>query len=169
MKCLRLLFYLIFLMKSALPSPPNIVILLADDLGYGDLGYTGHPTIASPALDRLARRGRPLTQFYSAASICSPSRAALLTGRYPVRSGVFPGNFGPQSIEGLLDSEVTIAKEFSSHGYRTSMVGKWHLGVGLDGEYLPTRKGFDSWLGIPYSHDMCPFRTPCNPETHCIG
>ena len=165
----RILFCISFLIESIRPSPPNIVVLLADDLGYGDLGFTGHPTISTPALDRLAKRGRPLTQFYSAASICSPSRAALLTGRYPVRSGVFPGNFGPENTGGLLETEVTLAEELSSRGYRTSMVGKWHLGVGLKGEYLPTNKGFDSWLGIPYSHDMCPFRTRCNPETYCLG
>ena len=164
-----LMMILIGSLGTTSSTKPNIVILLADDLGYGDLGYTGHPTISSPNIDRLSRRGKILTQFYSAASICSPSRAALLTGRYPVRSGIFPGNFGPQSIDGLPDDEMTIAKELSLNGYETAMVGKWHLGVGSDGRHLPVHKGFRSWLGIPFSHDMCPFRMPCNPDSFCIG
>ena len=134
----------------------------------GDLGYTGHPTVSTPNIDRLARRGARLSQFYSAASICSPSRAALLTGKYPVRTGVFPGNFGPDSSSGLQD--VTLAEELASRGYVTSMVGKWHLGAGVGGEHLPVRKGFHSWLGVPYSHDMCAFRSPCHPPSvSCIG
>ena len=85
-----------------------------------------------------------------------------------MRTGVFPGNFGPDSSSGLQD--VTLAEELASRGYVTSMVGKWHLGAGVGGEHLPVRKGFHSWLGIPYSHDMCSFRSPCHPpDVRCSG
>ncbi|MFB3825784.1 MAG: sulfatase [Bryobacteraceae bacterium] len=130
---------------------PNIVLIYADDLGFGDLGCYGHPTIRTPNLDRLAAEGSRFTQFYSAAPLCSPSRAALMTGRYPVRSGI---NFVlfPDSEGGLPDSEVTIPEILKKRGYATGMVGKWHLGH-LP-KYLPTRHGFDSYFGIPYSNDM---------------
>ncbi len=130
---------------------PNVVILLADDLGYGDLGCYGHPTIRTPNLDRMAGEGMKLTQFYSAASVCTPSRAALLTGRLPVRSGLTSVLF-PFSRSGLPSSEITIAESLKSQGYRTMCVGKWHLGH--EPEFLPTRHGFDRFLGVPYSHDM---------------
>mgnify|MGYP000241753471 CR=1 FL=1 len=130
---------------------PNVVLIYADDLGYGDLGCYGHPTIRTPNLDRLAAEGSRFTQFYSAAPLCSPSRAALLTGRYPVRSGI---NFVlfPDSEGGLPESEVTIAEILKQRGYATGIVGKWHLGH-LP-KYLPARHGFDSYFGIPYSNDM---------------
>jgi arylsulfatase A-like enzyme len=130
---------------------PNIVLIYADDLGYGDLGCYGNPTIRTPHLDRLAAEGMRFTQFYSAAPLCSPSRAALLSGRYPVRSGI---NFVlfPDSQGGLPESETTIAEMLRPRGYATQVVGKWHLGH-LP-QYLPTRHGFDSYFGIPYSNDM---------------
>lgn len=130
---------------------PNVVLIYADDLGFGDLGCYGHPTIRTPNLDRLAAEGSRFTQFYSAAPLCSPSRAALLTGRYPVRSGI---NFVlfPDSEGGLPESEVTIAGILKQRGYATAIVGKWHLGH-LP-KYLPARHGFDSYFGIPYSNDM---------------
>jgi arylsulfatase A-like enzyme len=130
---------------------PNVVLIYADDLGSGDLGCYGHPTIRTPNLDRMAAEGCRFTQFYSAAPLCSPSRAALLTGRYPVRSGI---NFVlfPDSEGGLPDSEVTIAEMLKQRGYATAIVGKWHLGH-LP-KYLPTRHGFDSYFGISYSNDM---------------
>lgn len=130
---------------------PNIVLIFADDLGSGDLSCYGHPTIKTPNLDRLAADGIRFTQFYSAAPLCSPSRAALMTGRYPVRSGM---NFVlfPDSKGGLPESEVTIAQVLKQQGYATQIVGKWHLGHLPP--YLPTRRGFDHYFGIPFSNDM---------------
>jgi arylsulfatase A len=130
---------------------PNVVILLADDLGYGDLGCYGHPTIRTPNLDRMAGEGMKLTQFYSAASVCTPSRVALLTGRLPVRSGLTSVLF-PFSRSGLPSSEITLAELLKSRGYSTMCAGKWHLGH--EPEFLPTRHGFDRFLGVPFSHDM---------------
>ena len=137
-----------------IPPRPNFVIVFCDDLGWGDLSCFGHPTIATPHLDRMAAEGTRMTQFYVAASVCTPSRAGLITGRYPARSGM-AGNrrvLFPDSIGGLQDSELTIAEAVKTVGYATGMVGKWHLGHHQ--EYLPTRHGFDSYYGIPYSNDM---------------
>lgn len=131
---------------------PNIVLIVADDLGYGDLSCYGHPSVDTPQLDRMAREGQRWTDFYAAASICSPSRAALLTGRYPVRTGTHGGVFFEWSANGLGPEEVTIAEVLKAEGYATAMVGKWHLGHRP--EYLPTRQGFDQYFGIPYSNDM---------------
>ena len=130
---------------------PNIILIYADDLGSGDLGCYGHPTIRTPNLDRMAAEGARFTQFYSAAPLCSPSRAALLTGRYPVRSGINLVLF-PDSSGGLPETETTIAETLRARGYATHITGKWHLGH-LP-QFLPTRHGFDSYFGIPYSHDM---------------
>ncbi len=131
---------------------PNVIVIFADDMGYGDLGCYGNPTIRTPNLDAMAMDGVRMTSFYAAASVCSPSRAALLTGRYPVRCGM-PGNTGPDSASHLPDSEITIADVLSADGYRTKAVGKWHLGHQRP-ELLPTGRGFDSWFGLPYSNDM---------------
>src|SRR5438034_1289557 len=112
-------------------SKPNIVVLLADDLGYGDLGCYGHPTIRTPNLDRLAAEGMRFTSFYVAAPVCTPSRAALLTGRLAVRSGMASDTrrvLFPDSAGGLPDSEVTLAAALKAKGYATGCVGKWHLG-----------------------------------------
>jgi arylsulfatase A len=140
-------------------SPPNVVIIYADDLGYGDLGCYGHPNIATPKIDRLAAEGIRFTSFYVAASVCSPSRAALLTGRYPIRNS--PYNFGPESKDGLPLEEVTLANVLKEKGYSTHAIGKWHLGH--QAEYLPTSRGFDTFYGLPYSNDMilpwCPWLT----------
>ena len=137
------------------PSLPNIVILFADDLGYGDLGSFGHPYIRTPELDELARLGQKWTDFYAAAPVCSPSRAALLTGRLPVRSGLYGDSirvYFPYEPGGLPDREVTIAEALKQRGYATGIFGKWHLG---DAPHAyPTRHGFDEWLGVPYSNDM---------------
>ena len=136
---------------------PNIVIIFADDLGYGDLGCFGHPTIRTPNLDRMAAEGCKLTQFYSAAPVCTPSRAALLTGRYPIRNGMCSSKRGvlfPDSAGGIQDSEVLIPEALKAQGYATACIGKWHLGH-LP-QYLPTRHGFDRYFGIPYSNDMKP-------------
>lgn len=133
---------------------PNIVIIFADDLGYGDLGCYGHPTIRTPHLDRMAAEGMRFTSFYSAANVCTPSRAALLTGRLPIRSGMSGQRqvLFPDSEGGLPQSEITMARALKARGYATAAVGKWHLGHRP--EYLPTRHGFDSYFGIPYSNDM---------------
>lgn len=137
--------------------PPNIVIIFADDLGYGDLGCFGHPTIATPNLDRMAREGLRLTQFYVAECVCTPSRAALLTGRLPIRNGMCSDTrrvLFTDSTGGLPDEEITIAETLKSKNYATACVGKWHLGH-LP-QFLPMRHGFDSYYGIPYSNDMKP-------------
>lgn len=144
----------------AAPARPNIILIFADDLGYGDLGCYGHPTIRTPNLDRMASEGIRFTQFYAAAPVCSPSRAALLTGRYPMRSGVTRVLF-PDSQGGLPPSEITTAEILRGAGYRTAAVGKWHLGH-LP-QYLPTQQGFQSYFGIPYSNDMTPTAGPGSP------
>lgn len=144
--------------EAAAAQRPNIIIIFADDLGYGDLGCYGSPTIRTPHLDRMADEGIRMTSFYAAAAVCSPSRAALLTGRYPVRCGM-PGNTGPGSDAHLPESEITIAQALKGAGYRTMAVGKWHLGHQRP-ELLPTGRGFDAWFGLPYSNDMRrPFTT----------
>jgi arylsulfatase A-like enzyme len=135
--------------------PPNFVVILADDLGYGDLGCYGHPTIATPNLDRMATEGQRWTDFYAAASVCTPSRAALLTGRLPIRSGMCDDRrrvLFPDSAGGLPPEEITMAEALKDLGYATACVGKWHLGH-LP-QYLPTTQGFDSYFGVPYSNDM---------------
>lgn len=131
---------------------PNFIVIFTDDMGYGDLGCYGHPTIRTPHLDQMARDGLRMTSFYVAAAVCSPSRAALLTGRYPVRCGM-PGNTGPGSDKHLPESEITIAQALRDEGYRTMAIGKWHLGHQRP-ELLPTGRGFDHWYGLPYSNDM---------------
>ncbi|HFB98737.1 MAG TPA: arylsulfatase [Bryobacterales bacterium] len=136
---------------------PNFVFLFADDLGYGDLASYGHPTIRTPNLDRMAAEGMRFTQFYSAANVCTPSRAALLTGRLPIRSGLTRVLF-PYSKGGIPDSEVTIAELLKGAGYATACIGKWHLGH-LP-QYLPTRHGFDRYFGLPYSNDMTTAHNP---------
>ena len=135
--------------------PPNIIIITADDLGYADLSSYGHPTIRTPMLDELAAEGQRWTSFYAQAPVCSPSRAALLTGRLHLRSGMFgrqTGVFFPDSQAGLPHDEVTLAEALGDMGYTTGIIGKWHLGH-LP-QYLPTRHGFDYWFGLPYSNDM---------------
>jgi arylsulfatase len=133
-------------------SPPNFVLILADDLGYGDLSCYGSQ-IETPNLDRMAQEGVQFTQFYSANPVCSPSRASILTGRYGVRCGV-PTVFQPADTGGLATSEVTIPQMLKPAGYKTMCVGKWHLGRPL--RYMPTSRGFDEYYGIPYSNDMAP-------------
>ncbi|XP_068048088.1 arylsulfatase A isoform X1 [Anomalospiza imberbis] len=157
--------------RAAAAARPNFVLVLADDLGFGDLGSYGHPSSATPHLDRLAARGLRFTDFYSSAAVCSPSRAALLTGRLPVRSGIYPGVFGPGSRGGLPLAEVTLAELLKAQGYATAMVGKWHLGYGNNGSFLPVHQGFDDFLGVPYSHDQGPCQnlTCFPPDTKCFG
>ena len=131
---------------------PNIIVILADDLGYGDLGCYGS-SIPTPNLDKMAREGSRLTRFYSASAVCSPSRAALLTGRYPARSGVV-NVLMPSANSGLQTYEQTIPKILKEQGYRTGCIGKWHLGT-VPG-CTPNGHGFDEYYGVPYSNDMFP-------------
>jgi uncharacterized sulfatase len=164
---------------------PNIIIINADDLGYGDLGCYGGTAIRTPNIDRLASEGVRFTDFCSCNAVCSPSRFGLLTGRYPQRAGLygvlFPENepfkekalkvlgriggkigmvdFGsPSTVKGIPADEITLPEALKKQGYRTGMVGKWHLGdfVALP-EYNPTNHGFDSFFGVPYSNDMHPY------------
>jgi len=133
-------------------SDPNFVIIFADDQGYGDLSCFGSETIKTPNVDRLAQEGRKFTSFMVASPVCTPSRAALLTGCYPKRVGMHQHVLFPTSTKGLNPSEHTIADHLKSQGYATACFGKWHLGH--HPEVLPTSNGFDTYLGIPYSNDM---------------
>ncbi|XP_002739253.1 arylsulfatase A-like [Saccoglossus kowalevskii] len=150
-------------------AEPNIVILFADDVGYGDLGCYGHPTTSTPHLDKLAANGLLLTQFYAGSPVCSPSRASLLTGRLPPRTGVYPGVFQANDSGGLPLNETTIAELLKTVNYQTGMIGKWHLGVGENQKYLPTNFGFDYYFGIPYTHAQCPCVTCFWPRDSCYG
>src|SRR6266496_2815669 len=131
-------------------APPNIVLILADDLGYGDLSCYGS-RISTPNIDQMAQEGVRFTQFTSVSSVCSPSRAGWMTGRYPTRFGI-PRVLDPSDTYGLPDSETTLAQMLKASGYATMCVGKWHLGS-LP-QYLPTNRGFDEFYGIPYSIDQ---------------
>lgn len=142
---------------------PNIIVIFTDDMGYGDIGCFGHPTIATPNLDRMAAQGQKWTQFYVPESVCTPSRAGLLTGRYPVRSGMASDKrrvLFPNSGGGMPASEITIPELLKTTGYATHAIGKWHLGH-LP-QFLPTEHGFDTYFGIPYSNDMD--RVPTAPR-----
>ena len=135
---------------------PNFIIIFADDLGYGDLGSYGHPTIRTPNLDKMADEGIRFTQFYTGSSICTPSRAALLTGKLPIRTGMY-GNRSvlfPDNAEGLDPSNKTIASALKDYNYKTACIGKWHLGHLK--KFMPLNHGFDVFYGIPYSNDMRP-------------
>lgn len=144
------------------PNPqPNIVIIFTDDQGYGDLSCFGGKHVSTPRIDRMAKEGMKLTSFYVAAPVCTPSRAALMTGCYPKRIDMAMGsNFGvllAGDRKGLNPDEVTIAEVLKSAGYKTGMFGKWHLGD--QPAFLPTKQGFDEFFGLPYSHDIHPFHT----------
>jgi uncharacterized sulfatase len=133
---------------------PNIVIVLADDLGYGDIGAFGARLIRTPNLDRMAKEGALLSTFYASANICTPSRAGLLTGRYPIRTGLAYQVIQPNDTNGLPLSEITIAEALKPD-YATALIGKWHLGH-VAPFWPPTVQGFDLFFGLPYSHDMKP-------------
>jgi arylsulfatase len=140
------------LLPSAQSPPPNIVFIYADDMGFGDLHVYGS-NLKTPNLDKLASEGTRFTNWISANPVCSPSRASLLTGRYPTRVGV-PRVLFPTDKNGLNLDEQTLADLLRARGYKTQCIGKWHLGSAPD--YLPTKRGFDHYLGIPYSNDMNP-------------
>jgi arylsulfatase A len=140
-------------------TAPNVILINCDDLGYGDLGCYGSTRNRTPHLDQMAAEGTRFTDFYATSPVCSPSRAALMTGCYPLRvgfGGVASGGLGgvlfPGWSVGLNPSEITIAQLLSEQGYATKLVGKWHLGD--QPEFLPTAHGFDEYYGIPYSNDM---------------
>lgn len=150
-----LLLLLMALPAWAAAAPrPNIILILADDLGAGDFGVTGNRHIRTPNLDRLAREGALLDNHFASAPVCTPSRAGLLTGRYPVRTGMAVGVTYPHSTTGLPQTETTIATVLGRAGYRTAMLGKWHLGS--TNESWPTAHGFDRFWGVPWSNDMVP-------------
>ncbi len=142
---------LALLTPIALADQPNFIVIFADDLGYGDLGVYGSETIRTPNLDRMAAEGMRFTDFYATAPFCSPSRASLLTGRYPVRAGV-PYVLFPTELTGLAPAEITIAEILSDEGYATAAIGKWHLG--WPKPFRAQRHGFDFFYGLPYSNDM---------------
>ena len=147
------------MMATAAERPPNFVLIFTDDQGYGDLSCFGSDQVETPAIDRLAEEGARLTSFYVAAPVCTPSRAALMTGCYPKRVDL---SWGTDFIvllagdaKGLNPNEITMAEVLKDAGYATGMFGKWHLGD--QPAFLPTRQGFDEYFGIPYSHDIHPF------------
>jgi arylsulfatase A len=179
--------------KAGFAGPrPNVVIINCDDLGYGDLGCYGNTAIRTPNIDGLARGGMRFTDFYASCSVCTPSRYGLLTGRYPIRSGlifVLPAereSFGRKTIRflgrtfgrigavdvqddayagGIQDDDITLARALKVAGYRTGMVGKWHLGdFSENPTYNPTRHGFDEFFGVPHSNDMFPWALYRNEE-----
>eukprot|EP01060_Flectonema_neradi_P029408 TRINITY_DN4064_c0_g1_i1.p1 TRINITY_DN4064_c0_g1~~TRINITY_DN4064_c0_g1_i1.p1 ORF type:complete len:563 (+),score=117.04 TRINITY_DN4064_c0_g1_i1:38-1690(+) len=140
-----------------LPSQPNFLIMFADDMGYGDPSVAGNPTTTTPNIDSIATEGIRFTQWYSGFHICSPSRAAMVTGRLPIRNGCagttpLGGVFRADAVGGLPLNETTFADILSTKGYYTAAVGKWHLGQ--RDEYLPTSRGFKEYFGVPYSVDM---------------
>ncbi|MBL8770547.1 MAG: sulfatase [Phenylobacterium sp.] len=139
---------------GAATRPLNVIVVLTDDLGWGDLGSYGSKLIRTPNLDRMARQGVRMTDFYASANICTPSRAGLLTGRYPIRSGLAHEVIQPPDTHGLKTSETTLAKALKPD-YATALIGKWHLGHAAP-SWPPTNHGFDLFSGLPYSHDMKP-------------
>jgi arylsulfatase A len=139
---------------AATARRPNIVLILADDLGYGDLGVSGNRAIRTPHIDRLAAEGARLTTFYASANVCTPSRAGLLTGRYPIRTGLAKDVIRQSDTHGLQPSEITLP-EMLKPDYATALIGKWHLGH-VAPYWPPTVQGFDLFFGLPYSHDMKP-------------
>lgn len=145
--------------SAAAAAPPNVIIILADDLGYADLGCYGAKNIRTPHLDRLAAEGTRFTSFYVGQAVCTASRAALLTGCYPNRVGL-GGALNHTSTTGIHPDEKLLSDLFRAQGYATGIFGKWHLGH--HPPFLPTRRGFDEWHGIPYSNDLGPLH-PVTP------
>ncbi|MCX6377798.1 MAG: sulfatase, partial [Armatimonadetes bacterium] len=132
-------------------KPPNFIVIFCDDLGYQDVGCFGSPLISTPNVDRMASEGMKFTDFYSAAPVCTPSRAALMTGCYPLRVSL-PTVISYKHNIGINPNEITIAELLKARGYATACIGKWHLG--WQKQFLPTRHGFDYYYGLPYSNDM---------------
>ena len=163
------LFLVVLALAGCSPSlqderPPNVILIFADDMGYTDLSSFGQQGWQTPHLDRLGAEGARFTDFYVPTPACSPSRAALLTGRYPLKAGVREV-ISPRTLRGLPETERTAAEIFRDAGYQTGMVGKWHLGAHPD--FLPTNHGFNSWFGLPYSNDYSP-RSINNPRSYAV-
>jgi len=155
------------LLAAAAMAPTNVVLIYLDDAGYGDFGFTGHPLIRTPNIDAMAAAGVTARQHYSVSPACSASRYALMTGRYPDRSG-FGWVLNPDSPRYLHPKETTIAETLRQSGFRTAIFGKWHLGNpneknGRTPDALPMAHGFDRYDGIPYSNDMLPPNSPDQP------
>jgi len=142
----------LLLLAGLAAAQPNVVIIFTDDQGYGDVGVYGAEGYQTPNLDRMAAEGVRFTDFYVPAPVCTPSRAALMTGSYPMRVGLGNRVLFPHSQHGLNPDEITLAEVLQGAGYRTKAIGKWHLGH--QKKFLPTRQGFDEYFGIPYSNDM---------------
>lgn len=140
--------------SAAVARPPNFIVVLCDDLGYGDIAAFGAKRVRTPHLDRMIREGTVLTDYYAAANLCTPSRAGLLTGRYPIRTGLAYEVILSNDARGLPLSEVTIAEALKPE-YATALIGKWHLGH-VAPFWPPTQQGFDLFFGLPYSHDIKP-------------
>lgn len=163
MRGMKTLTLFLALAATSHAASPNVLLINLDDFGYGDLACHGAKGWTTPNLDSLARQGIRFTDFYVAQPVCSASRAALLTGCYPNRIGI-AGALNSSAKVGIHANETTLAEIFQSKGYATGIAGKWHLGHHK--QFLPTRHGFDSWLGLPYSNDMWPYRTTVKPGTH---
>jgi arylsulfatase A len=154
LKALAILAAALVLLSAAAGAramPPNILIILADDLGYGDLGAYGGSLIQTPHIDALASAGARLTQFYTSGNVCTPSRAGMLTGRYPIRTGLADRTLGIGDARGLKPRETTMGELLKARGYSTGLIGKWHLGDSP--QYHPLEHGFDTFFGILYSND----------------
>lgn len=144
------------LILQAADRPPNFVIIMADDLGYGDVGAYGSTLIKTPHLDRMAQEGVLLTNFYSSANVCTAARGGLMTGRYPIRLALVNDVARPENEIHIAAEETTIAEALQEQGYRTALFGKWHLGSRL--EWSPLNNGFDEYFGLLHSNDMAPLQ-----------
>lgn len=158
-----LFIFFLLLTINSVAQKPNIILINMDDMGYGDTEPYGSTGYATPNFNRLAKEGMRFTHFYAAQAVCSPSRAALLTGCYPNRIGMSGGALMPWSTKALNNKEETIASLLKKAGYTTAMFGKWHLGA--TAPHLPLHYGFDQFYGIPYSHDMWPIDYEGKPIT----
>ena len=150
------LFLTLLLFVQTLPAaeqPPNIIIILADDLGYGDIGTYGAKLIRTPNIDQMAREGMYFSNFYASANVCTPSRASLLTGRYAIRMGLANKTIEEEDDRGLPVNEVTVAEELKKNGYSTAIIGKWHLGHASD-DFWPTNHGFDYYYGLLHHNEI---------------
>ena len=139
---------------GSVKDKPNFIVILADDLGYGDIGVYGSSMISTPNIDAMAASGVRLDSFYSSANVCTAARGGLLTGRYPIRLNLVNDVARPSNDIGIADDEVTLAEALKSEGYATALIGKWHLGE--EAERNPTLHGFDEYYGLLHSNDMAP-------------
>ncbi|MDF7802009.1 sulfatase [Pontiellaceae bacterium B1224] len=152
MKCSMLIALCGLMVCQSWAAQPNFIVIYADDMGYGDLGCYGAEGYETPALDQMAEEGIRFTDFSTSSSVCTPSRAGMLTGRFAQRWGHDNKVYFPHSKDGMPPTEITIAELLKETGYQTALIGKWHLGHRA--KYLPTSQGFDLFYGVPYSNDM---------------